>query len=158
MILGLSLEQFTYLHVFLSLVGIAAGIFIVFGLLTSRKLPILSALFLVTTAATSLTGFLFPFKGVTPGIILGILSLIVAIVALYVGKLAGAWRGTYVISACVAFYFNFFVLIAQSFAKVPALHAIAPTQASPAFGITQLAVLVIFILLTVRSFKKFRPA
>ena len=101
MILGLSLEQFTYLHVFLSLVGIAAGIFIVFGLLTSRKLPILSALFLVTTAATSLTGFLFPFKGVTPGIILGILSLIVlilAIVALYVGKLAGAWRGTYVIS------------------------------------------------------------
>jgi hypothetical protein len=108
-----------------------------------------------------LTGFLFPFKGVTPGIILGILSLIVlilAIVALYVGKLAGAWRGTYVISACVAFYFNFFVLIAQSFAKVPALHAIAPTQASPAFGITQLAVLVIFILLTVRSFKKFRPA
>jgi hypothetical protein len=161
MILGLSLEQFTYLHVFLSLVGIAAGIFIVFGLLTSRKLPILSALFLVTTAATSLTGFLFPFKGVTPGIILGILSLIVlilAIVALYVGKLAGAWRGTYVISACVAFYFNFFVLIAQSFAKVPALHAIAPTQASPAFGITQLAVLVIFILLTVRAFKKFRPA
>ena len=161
MILGLSLEQFTYLHVFLSLVGIAAGIFIVFGLLTSRKLPILSALFLVTTAATSLTGFLFPFKGVTPGIILGILSLIVlilAIVALYVGKLAGAWRGTYVISACVAFYFNFFVLIAQSFAKVPALHAIAPTQASPALGITQLAVLVIFILLTVRSFKKFRPA
>ena len=161
MILGLSLEQFTYLHVFLSLVGIAAGIFIVFGLLTSRKLPILTALFLVTTVATSLTGFLFPFKGVTPGIILGILSLIVlilAIVALYVGKLAGAWRGTYVISACVAFYFNFFVLIAQSFAKVPALHAIAPTQASPAFGITQLAVLVIFILLTVRSFKKFRPA
>ena len=161
MILGLSLAQFTFLHVFLSLVGIAAGIFIVFGLLTSRKLPILSALFLVTTAATSLTGFLFPFKGVTPGIILGILSLIVlilAIVALYVGKLAGAWRGTYVISACVAFYFNFFVLIAQSFAKVPALHAIAPTQASPAFGITQLAVLVIFILLTVRSFKKFRPA
>jgi hypothetical protein len=161
MILGLSLEQFTYLHVFLSLVGIAAGIFIVYGLLNSRKLPILTALFLVTTAATSLTGFLFPFKGVTPGIILGILSMIVLIlaaVALYSGKLAGVWRGTYVISACLAFYFNFFVLIAQSFAKVPALHAIAPSQASPGFGITQLAVLLIFILLTVRAFKKFRPA
>jgi hypothetical protein len=161
MILGLSLAQFTFLHVFLSLVGIATGVFIIFGLLTSRKLSILTTLFILTTAATSLTGFLFPFKGFTPGIILGILSLIaiiVAIVALYSGKLAGSWRGTYVISTCVAFYFNFFVLVAQSFAKVPALHSIAPTQASPGFGITQLAVLLIFILLTVRAFKKFHPA
>src|SRR5580658_7150047 len=160
MILGLSLEQFTFLHVFLSLVGIGAGIFVIYGLLTSRRLGILTALFLVTTVATSLTGFLFPFKGVTPGIILGILSMIVlilAIVALYVKGLAGAWRGTYVISACLAYYFNFFVLIAQSFAKVPALHSIAPTQASPGFGISQLAVLLIFIMLTVRAFKKFHP-
>jgi hypothetical protein len=161
MILGLSLAQFTFLHVFLSLVGIATGVFIIFGLLTSRKLSILTTLFILTTAATSLTGFLFPFKGVTPGIILGVLSLIaiiLAIVALYSGKLVGPWRGTYVISTCVAFYFNFFVLVAQSFAKVPALHSIAPSQASPGFGITQLAVLLIFILLTVRAFKKFHPA
>jgi hypothetical protein len=160
MILGLSLEQFTFLHVFLSLVGIGAGIFVIYGLLTSRRLGILTALFLVTTVATSLTGFLFPFKGVTPGIILGILSMIVlilAIVALYVKGLVGPWRGTYVVSVCLAYYFNFFVLIAQSFEKVPALHSIAPTQASPGFGITQLAVLLIFILLTVRAFKKFHP-
>src|SRR5580693_277143 len=155
MILGLTLVQFTFLHVFLSLVGIGAGIFIIYGLLTSRRLSILTSLFLVTTVATSLTGFLFPFKGVTPGIILGILSMIVlilAIVALYVRKLDGPWRGTYVVSVCVAFYFNFFVLIAQSFDKVPALHSIAPTQASPGFGVTQLAVLLIFILLTTRAF------
>lgn len=160
MILGLSLVQFTYLHVFLSLVGLGAGIFIAYGLLTSQKLSILTSLFLVTTIATSLTGFLFPFNGVTPGIILGILSMIVlvlAIVALYVKKLAGPWRGTYVISAMLAYYFNFFVLVAQSFAKVPALHSIAPTQASPGFGLTQAAVLVIFILLTTRAFKKFHP-
>jgi hypothetical protein len=160
MILGLSLEQFTFLHVFLSLVGLAAGIFIVFGLLTSRSLSVLTTLFLITTAATSLTGFLFPFKGITPGIVLGILSmiaLILAIVALYAKRLVGGWRGTYVISVCVAFYFNFFVLVAQSFAKVPALHSIAPTQASPGFGITQLAVLFIFVLLTIRAVKKFNP-
>jgi hypothetical protein len=160
MILGVSLLQFTYLHVFLSLVGIGAGFFIIYGLLTSRRLRILTALFLVTTAATSLTGFFFPFDGITPGIILGVLSLIalaLAIAALYVGKLAGAWRGTYVISMCVAFYFNFFVLIAQSFAKVSALHAIAPSQKSPGFGIAQFAVLLIFILLTTRAFKKFHP-
>jgi len=158
--LGLSLANFTFLHVFLSLVGIGAGIFVVYGLLTSRRLRILTALFFVSTVVTSLTGFLFPSKGVTPGIIVGILSiiaLILAIVALYVRKLDGPWRATYVISVCVAYYFNFFVLIAQSFDKVSALHAIAPSQKSPGFGITQLAVLLIFILLTSRAFKKFHP-
>jgi hypothetical protein len=160
MILGLSLAQFTFLHVFLSLVGIGSGIFIIYGLLSSQRLKILTKLFLVTTVATSLTGFLFPWKGFTPGIILGILSmiaLILAIVALYSGKLAGPWRGTYVVSVCLAYYFNFFVLIAQGFDKVPALHSIAPSQKSPGFGITQLAVLLIFILLTFRSFKRFHP-
>ena len=160
MILGLNPVQFTYLHVFLSLVGLGAGIFIIYGLLTSQRLSILTSLFLVTTAATSVTGFLFPFNGFTPGIILGILSMIVlvlAIVALYVKKLGGPWRGTYVVTVMLAYYFNFFVLVAQSFAKVPALHSIAPTLASPGFGFSQAAVLVIFILLTTRAFKKFHP-
>jgi hypothetical protein len=158
MILGLSLVQFTYLHVFLSLVGIGAGIFVVFGLLTSRRLGIITSLFLVTTGLTSVTGFFFPSTTITPGIILGVLSIIaiiMAIVALYVKKLEGPWRAIYVVSACLAFYFNFFVLVAQGFAKVPALNTIAPTMSSPAFGFAQAAVLVIFILLTVRSLKKF---
>jgi hypothetical protein len=161
MTLGLSLVQFTFLHVFLSLLGIGAGIFLVFGLLSSRRLSILTALFLVSTLLTSLTGFLFPFKGVTPGIILGVLStivLIVAIVALYVKHLHGIWRGVYVLCAMLAFYFNFFVLIAQTFDKVPTLKAAAPTMSSPVFGITQIALLLIFILLTVRALKKFNPA
>jgi len=160
MILGLSLVQFTYLHVFMSLIWIGAGIFIIFGLLTSRRLSILTSLFLITTVLTSLTGFLYPFNGMTPGIVLGILSmiaLILAIVGLYVRKLAGAWRGIYVVSVIVAFYFNFFVLVAQAFDKVPVLHAVAPSQKSPGFMITQLAVLLIFILLTVRAVKKFHP-
>ena len=160
MILGLSLVQFTYLHVFMSLIGIGAGIFIIFGLLTSRRLSILTSLFLITTVLTSLTGFLYPFNGMTPGIVLGILSmiaLILAIVGLYVRKLAGAWRGIYVVSVIVAFYFNFFVLVAQAFDKVPVLHAVAPSQKSPGFMIKQLAVLLIFILLTVRAVKKFHP-
>ena len=160
MILGLSLVQFTYLHVFMSLIGIGAGIFIIFGLLTSRRLSILTSLFLITTVLTSLTGFLYPFNGMTPGIVLGILSmiaLILAIVGLYVRKLAGAWRGIYVVSVIVAFYFNFFVLVAQAFDKVPVLHAVAPSQKSPGFVVTQLAVLLIFILLTARAVKRFHP-
>jgi hypothetical protein len=160
MILGLSLTNFTFLHVFLSLLGIGAGIFVMYGLLTSRRLRILTSLFFVSTVLTSLTGFLFPFKGVTPGIIIGILSIIalaLAIVGLYVRKLDGSWRTTYVISVCLAYYFNFFVLIAQTFDKVPALKGAKPAMSSPGFGITQLALLVIFILLTVRAVKRFHP-
>jgi hypothetical protein len=123
-----------------------------------RRIPAATALFLVTTVLTSVTGFLFPFHGVTPGIVIGILSLIVlliAIVALYARGLAGAWRGTYVITASVALYFNFFVFIVQSFEKVPALKAIAPTQASPVFGMTQLVVMAVFVVLTILAFKRF---
>jgi len=160
MILGLNLAQFTFLHVFLSLVGIATGIFLIFGFLNSLRLSILTSLFFVTTILTSVTGFFYPFKGVTPGIVLGVLSLIallLAIVALYVKKLEGIWRPTYVVTICLAFYFNFFVLVAQAFAKVPALHSFAPKQASPGFALAQAVVLLVFILLTIRSVKKFHP-
>jgi uncharacterized membrane protein len=161
MILGLSTAAFTQLHVVLSLVAIAAGLVALLGLLGGKLYRLLTALFLVTTVLTSVTGFLFPFHGMTPGIILGILSIIallLAIWALYIGKLEGAWRGTYVVTSSLALWFNFFVLIAQSFAKIPALRAIAPSQASPAFGITQAVVLIVFLWLTVRAFKRFHSA
>jgi hypothetical protein len=148
------------LHVILSLAGITAGLIAV-PELAANKLSRLTGFFLSTTALTSLTGFLFPFHGVTPGIILGILSmfvLLLAVIALYAGKLRGGWRGVYAIGATIALWFNVFVLFAQLFAKVPALKAIAPTQSSPAFGATQLVVLMLFIVLAIRSVKGFRGA
>jgi hypothetical protein len=157
MILGMSIQAFTILHVFLSLAGIATGLVAIFAL-ASNKLSGLTGFFLATTALTDITGFLFPFHGITPGIILGVLSMIVllvAAIALYGGKLAGGWRGTYVVSASLALYFNVFVLFAQLFAKVPALKAIAPTQSSLAFGATQLVVLIAFIVLAIRSLRGF---
>jgi len=159
MILGLSIAGFTVFHVILSLVGIGTGFVTVFGLINNRLLPRWTALFLITTILTSVTGFLFPFHGFDPAIGVGILSLIVLLlttIALYGGKLAGGWRGTYVIAAVIAQYFNVFVLFAQLFAKIPALKAIAPTQSSPAFGLTQLVVLVGFIVLGTLAFKRFR--
>jgi hypothetical protein len=161
MILGFDIATFTQIHVIISLIAIATGLIAVLALIGDRLFGGLTAVFLLTTVLTSVTGFLYPFKGMTPGIILGILSMIVlllAIVALYIGHLSGAWRGTYVISASIALYFNVFVLFAQAFQKVPALKAIAPTQASPVFGITQVAVMVVFIFITVRAFRAFRRA
>jgi hypothetical protein len=159
MILGLSIGAFTVFHVILSLAGIGSGFVAVFGLINNRLLRRWTALFLITTILTSVTGFLFPFHGFDPAIGVGILSLIVlllATVALYGGKLAGSWRGIYVTAAVIAQYFNVFVLFAQLFAKVPALKAIAPTQSSPAFGLTQLVVLAAFIVLGILAFRRFR--
>jgi hypothetical protein len=161
MILGMSTAAFTLLHVVISLIGIATGFIVALGMIGGRRLPAWNAVFLASTALTSLTGFLFPFKGVTPGIVIGILSiliLIVAVVALYSKRLSGGWRGTYVITAMLAQYFNFFVLIVQSFEKIPALHELAPTQSEGPFKIVQLLVLALFVALTVFAFRRFRVA
>ena len=152
------LSAFTLFHVVLSLVGIASGLIVLYGLLESKRFNGWTAIFLTTTVATSATGFLFPFHGMTPGIIVGILSLIVlafAIVARYRYGLAGGWRATYVTTSITALYFNVFVLVAQSFEKVPALKALAPTQTEAPFAVTQLVVLAIFVTLAVRAVFKF---
>jgi hypothetical protein len=159
-VFGMSLATYTVIHVIISLVGIGSGLIVLFGMFSSKRLDGLTALFLVTTVLTSVTGFFFPFVHVTPGIILGILSLIVlaiCIPARYTFHMAGKWRATYVITAVVALYFNCFVLIAQSFQKVPALHKLAPTGSEPPFGIAQGILLVLFIVAGVRAVKKFHP-
>jgi hypothetical protein len=154
-----NLHTFTVVHVIISLIAIGAGFVVAAGLLRSRRLDGWTALFLVSTVATSVTGFLFPFHGITPGIVLGIISLIVlaiAIFARYLGHLAGGWRGIYVISSIVALYLNFFVLIAQSFQKIPILKAMAPTQTEPPFVIAQIAALVLFVVLAILATIRFR--
>jgi hypothetical protein len=159
MILGMS--AFTLVHVLLSLVGIFAGFVVAFGFLTSKPLNGWTAIFLGSTVLTSVTGFFFPIHGLTPGLVIGILSLIalaIAIFARYQHHLAGGWRRSYVISSMVALYFNTFVLVVQLYEKVPALHALAPTQSEAPFKITQLTVLVLFVLLTVLATVRFRDA
>ena len=129
MIPGMS--TLTFVHVMLSLIGIFAGLVVVYGLLVSKWLAGWNRLFLITTALTSITGFFFPFHKLLPSHVLGIISLIalaLAFPALYVYRLAGSWRRIYVITAVTALYLNVFVLIAQFFGKVPALKALAPTQ------------------------------
>jgi polyferredoxin len=160
MIWGLTTSAFTTVHVIVSLVGILSGLVVLFGLIAGRRFDGWTALFLVTTVATSVTGFGFPFDHLLPSHKVGILSLIllaIAILARYVFRLAGGWRRTYVICAAVSLYLNVFVLVVQLFEKVPALKALAPTQKEPAFGIAQGVVLLIFVALTVMAVRRFRP-
>ena len=155
------MDTFTKVHVVISLIGIASGLVVLFGMLSAQRFDRWTALFLLSTLATSVTGFLFPFHGVTPGIVVGIISVVVlaiAIFARYPHHLRGRWRWIYVVSALVALYLNVFVLIAQLFQKVPQLKALAPTQSEPPFAITQLGVLVLFGLLGIVATIKFRVA
>jgi hypothetical protein len=155
----LSMTPFTLFHVIISLIGIFSGLVVAFGLLTSNRLNGWTAVFLVTSALTSITGFLFPFHRFLPSHALGIISLIVlvpAVGARYVYRLEGAWRRTYSVTAMTALYLNVFVLVAQLFMKVPALKALAPTQTEAPFQLAQLTVLLLFVMLTILATIRFR--
>lgn len=161
MILGVTTSTFTFVHVLLSLVGIGSGFIVIFGLLSGKRLDGWTALFLATTVATSVTGFFFPFDHLLPSHKVGIISLVmltVAILARYALHLAGVWRRIYVVTAVIALYLNVFVAVVQSFLKVPALKAMAPTQTEPPFLVAQTVVLLIFVGLTVGAAKKFNIA
>src|SRR5262245_8511273 len=161
MIIGLSIENFTTLHVVISLLAIVSGLIVLVGMLQVRTLPGWTALFLITTILTSVTGFMFPISGLTPGIVVGLISVVIlaiALTALYLKRLAGAWRWIYVTTALIALYLNVFVLIVQSFQKVPALQKLAPTQSEPPFQITQGVIPAAFIILGIMAARRFRPA
>ena len=162
MILGMSLSAFTTLHVVISLIAIASGIIVMFGLLGSNRMPGLTATFLLFTILTSATGFLFPFTVLLPSHMVGILSLVllaIALIALYAMKLSGAWRWIYVVTAMLSLYLNVFILVIQSFLTVPALRALAPDLplAQPPHAITQAIVLLFFIIAIIAAVRRFRP-
>ncbi len=158
MILGMT--PLTFAHVAISLIGIASGFVVVWGLLTARRLDGWTILFLATTVATTVTGFLFfPLDRLLPSHVLAAISLVVlviAIIARYPRHLAGVWRRIYSVCAVIALYLNFFVLIVQSFFKAPAFHDLAPNQTELPFVMTQLVALALFALLAVGSAIKFR--
>jgi hypothetical protein len=160
--LGLSLSAFTILHVIISLIAIAAGFAVLFGLLGSARMPALTAIFLLFTILTSVTGLMFPFTQLLPSHMIAILSLVLlagACVALYVMKLSGAWRRVYVVTALLSLYLNVFVLVIQGFLKVPALAELAPGNppTGPVFAVVQGVVLVFFAVVIIGAWRRFRP-
>jgi len=162
MVLGMSLPAFTMLHVVISLIGVVSGFIVLSGLFGSKAMPGMTALFLLTTILTSATGYLFPFEKLLPSHIIGALSLVllaIACVALYNMKLAGAWRWIYVATAMIALYLNVFVLVIQSFLKVPALTALAPGNppSGPVFAVVQGIVILFFVVAIIGAIRRFRP-
>lgn len=146
------LALLTIVHVAISLGGIVAGLFVLIGLLSGTPHERWTAPFLATTVATSVTGFFFPVSRFLPSHGAGIISLLVLAVAIYARysrRLAGRWGKVYAVTAITALYLNVFVAVVQSFLKIPALTALAPTQTEPPFKITQAAVLLLFVAFAV---------
>jgi len=165
MILGMSTATFVQVHVVISLIAIVAGLIVMFGMLGSKSQPGLTAIFLLFTILTSATGFLIPplvSEKLLPSHMIGILSLVllaIACIALYVMRLSGPWRWIYVLTALLSLYFNVFVLVIQSFLKIPALTALAPGNppSGPVFAVVQGIVLVFFVLMIIGAWRRFRP-
>ena len=165
MMLGMSLATLTMVHVIISLIAIAAGLVVMFGMLGSNRMSGLTAIFLLFTILTSATGFVIPpllSEKLLPSHIIGILSLVllaIACIALYVMKLAGPWRWIYVLTALISLYLNVFVLVIQSFLKIPALTALAPGNppSGPVFAVAQDIVLVFFAIMIIGAWRRFRP-
>lgn len=164
MILGMSVATFVLVHVIISLIAIVAGLVVMFGMLGSRRMPGLTAIFLVFTILTSATGFVIPpllTEKLLPSHLFGIISLVllaIACIALYVMKLSGAWRWIYVVTALLSLYLNVFVLVTQSFLKIPALAALAPGNppAGPVFAVAQGITLVFFVVMIIGAYRRFR--
>lgn len=158
MILGMT--PLVFIHVLISLIGIVTGFVVAAGLLGNRRYDGWTAVFLVTTIATSVTGFMLPFTQLLPSHIFGFISLAVlpvAVIARYAKQMAGSWRWIYVATAMFALYLNTFVLVVQVFLKVPAANALAPTQSEPAFLIAQLILLALFLFVVARGIFRFAP-
>lgn len=159
--LGFSLSTFTIVHVVISLIAIATGLVVTYGMLRAERMEAWTAAFLMTTLLTSVTGFMFPFTQFLPSHAFGVISLVLLVPTLlgrYVYHLKGAWRWIYTLGAVILLYLNVFVLVVQLFLKVPAIHALAPTQAEPPFAIAQGITLPIFAMLAYLTARRFRPA
>jgi len=153
------LTTFVLIHVILSLVGILTGLIVLRAMIAGRDLGLLTDLFLATTALTSLTGFcFFPYDGFTPGQVFGIISTVLLVLAYYgryAQHFAGKWLMIYTITATAALYLNCFVLIVQSFGKIPVLKEMGPNP--PAFVVAQVILFVVFVICGVLAVKRFRP-
>ena len=160
MILGMSVETFTFVHVVISMVGIMTGIIVVAVMLQNGPIAGWNGFFLTTTILTSVTGFFFPVKGLLPSHIVGIISLVVLAIALfayYSRHLMGPWRAVYVVCAVIALWLNVFVATVQSFGKFTYLHNLAPNGSEPPFAVAQGLILILFVVAGFLAVRRYHP-
>lgn len=139
----------TIVHSLVSFVAIGAGMAVLTDLLSGDARGGNQAkLFIATALFTSASGFAFPFTQFLPShatAIVALLVLLPVLLARYHFHLRGLWGLVHAGGLVASLFFLYFVLVAQLFAKLPALRATAPTQTEPSFVITQGLLLLVFI-------------
>lgn len=142
------------------MIGIVSGLVVLYGLLMNNRSGGWTALFLVSTILTSVTGFPLPPFGFDPPRAVGIISLALlaaAVAALYVFRLVGGWRLIFCASAIAALYLNTFVGVVQAFQKLPFLKPLAPTQSEPPFLAAQAVLLLAYVFFGILAARRYRP-
>ncbi|WP_136621068.1 MULTISPECIES: hypothetical protein [Mesorhizobium] len=150
-----------FLHTLVSLVAIVAGIIAIIEMFGGKRSSFATDFFLQTAGFTSITGFLFPFHGVTPAVIVGIVALVIlagVLVARSRFHFAGAWRGIYAAGMTASVYLLVFVGIVQAFQKIPILNVFAPTGTEIPFVVTQGVTLLIFLVVGALAVLRYKPA
>lgn len=150
----------TIVHTILSFIAIGFGLAATAGLFRGAHSSNWTKGFFATAAAVTLTGFIFPFTGVTPAFATGIVSTVILLAWLlaHLRARGGAWRWIYAVGIVASLYLLIFVTIAQAFQKIPFLRALAPTGAEAPFAIAQIIALIIFVAIGVAALRRFRPA
>lgn len=148
----------TVVHVGLSVVALLFGGVAVARLAFVQQVPSRAAAFLYTAAAATVTGFLFPFHGITPAILIGLVSCVVLIATLLARSRAErrqrGWIQVFVCGVVISEYLLVFVAIAQAFGKIPLLHALAPTLKEVPFLLAQGLALLMFMVLAVLALRR----
>ena len=148
----------TIVHTALSVTALLVGLWAVCQRAFGERRDARETAFLDTAAAAMISGFLLPFHGVTPAIVVGMVSSLVLIATLVsrasLAKSTRGWWVAFVVGVVLSEYLLCFVAVAQAFGKIPALHRLAPTLKEPPFEMAQAVVLVIFIILAVSSVRR----
>jgi hypothetical protein len=157
--MSLYLSALTFIHTVLSFIAIGLGIVATARLLGAGYASRWTSYFFMTAAAVTLSGFAFPFLGVTPAFATGIVSTVILaawLLARYRFQLVGVWRSIYALSIVASLYLLIFVTIAQAFQKIPFLSALAPTQSEAPFVVSQVIALGLFAVIAVSAVRRFR--
>jgi hypothetical protein len=150
----MDITTLTVVHATLNFFALTLG-FVAIRAIFAQTPALWTDLFVVAVSLVVVTGFLFPFKAFTPAIGTGIVIwfiLVTMLLARFVFRLSGWWLIIYDLGIVVTVYFLVLVTIAQSFQKLPILHAIAPNGSEPPHLVVQLFNLEVFVWIGLRVF------
>ena len=152
------LTTITYIHTAISLIAIPLGIMATARLFRPDLPATWTRSFLWLAVLTSATGFIFPFIGITPAFVVGILALAILAAMRWASTHPETTfaRWTYAGGMVASLYLLIFVAVVQAFLKIPKLHALAPTGTEAPFAITQVLVLLVMLAIGIAALRRFR--